>query len=139
MREYVAESKAAPDRLWAEVSAVQAWPDVLPTFDAVRHIAGPHPPQVGTRFAVRQPGLVALTYEVTDWDPPRSFTWVGRTLGVTTTARHTVEPAPAGSRVTLGLDWSGPFAWLVRILFSAKASQMIASEGDTLARLAEQG
>ncbi|MFC6703814.1 SRPBCC family protein [Flexivirga alba] len=129
---------ASPDRLWKYLGDVEHWGDNLPTFESVRHIDGPNPTDVGSRFEVRQPGLAKATYEITRWEPGHGFTWVGRVSGVATTGIHDIEPDGAGNQVRLGIEWSGPLAWAVRPLISAKARRMMQSEGETIARLAEQ-
>ncbi|CCH78651.1 putative Cyclase/dehydrase [Nostocoides japonicum T1-X7] len=136
MIEITKDSTASPEDLWAVTADVEHWGDVLPTFEEVRHVGGPSPTGIGTRFEVRQPGLSRAVYEVTAWEPGREFVWVARLPGVTTTASHTVSAAPTGSQVRLTLDWSGPLAFAVRLLLSRRSRAMAASEGETLARLA---
>lgn len=133
------QSTASAAELWKYLGDVEHWGDHLPTFESVRRLDGPDPTAVGTRFEVRQPGLAKATYEITRWEPERGFTWVGRVSGVATTAVHDIEPARDGNRMDLGVEWSGPLAWLLRPLMSSKARRMMQSEGEALARLAEQG
>lgn len=132
------ESSASAEQLWEYLGDVERWGDHLPTFDSVRHIGGPRPTDVGSRFEVRQPGLAKAVYEITRWDAGRGFTWVGRVSGVRTTGIHDIEPADGGSRIRLGIEWSGPLAWAIRPLMSSKARRMMQSEGRTIAALAEQ-
>jgi len=40
--------------------------------------------------------------------------------------------------MALGIDWSGPLAWLVRLMFASKARRMVELEADTFARLARR-
>ena len=140
-----ARSTAATDALWSVVADIEAWPAHLPTFDSITpagESGGDHPGLgpgvVGRRYEVRQPGLPAATYEVTEWTPGTSFTWVARSPGVVTTATHTVTSTADGSRLELTIDWSGPLSAFVRLLLGRKAQQMIDSEATTLARLAER-
>ncbi|WP_446666960.1 SRPBCC family protein [Flexivirga sp. B27] len=131
-------SPASADRLWKYVGDVEQWGDRLPTFTSVRRVGGPAPTGVGSRFEVRQPGLAKAVYEITRWEPGHGFTWVGRVAGMTTTARHDIEPASDGNRIELGLAWSGPLARVLRPVMSSRARRMMRSEGEHLARLAEQ-
>ena len=133
-----AESAAPVERLWDVVSDVGAWPEILPTFTSVRHVGGPNPTALGSRYEVRQPGLATAVYEVTEWEPGRAFTWAARSPGVTTTASHTTSPTSSGSRVDLAIEWTGPLAQVVRLLLGSKARRMMHTEGTTFAQLAER-
>ncbi|PSK87478.1 polyketide cyclase/dehydrase/lipid transport protein [Murinocardiopsis flavida] len=129
---------ASADRLWSLVGDLPAWGAMLPSVDSVRRLGAAEVPiGVGARFAVRQPGLPAAVYEVTEWSPGRSFTWVARSPGVVTTCRHIIEAEGAGSRLRLSIEWTGPLAGLVRLLIAGKARRMVESEAATFARLAQ--
>ena len=132
-----ARSAATPDRLWSLASDVERWGDRLPTVDSVRPLAG-GPIGTGSRFEVRQPGLPKATWEVTDWQPGRSFTWVSTSPGIRSTAVHTVQEDGDGSRLDLSLAWSGPLARVLELLIGRKAQGMVETEARTFARLAEQ-
>jgi hypothetical protein len=137
MIEASSSSAAAPDRLWFVVSEVERWGERLPTFTSVRAVEPWRAVGVGSRFEVRQPALPAATYEMTAWDPGRSFTWVAHSPGVTTTATHSVTARESGSAVDLALEWSGPLAPVVRLLLGRRAQRMVESEAQTMCRLAE--
>lgn len=134
-----ATSTAQAARLWVAVSDVAAWPDHLPTFTSVVLVDGPTSVGVGSRFEVRQPGLPAATYEMTEWDPGRGFTWVARSLGVATTATHVVTGSGQGSRLDLTIRWDGPLARPLRLMLGRRAQRMIELEATTLARVAAAG
>lgn len=138
MIEISESSTANVQRLWHYLGDVERWGDHLPTFKSVRHVGGPTPTDVGSRFEVRQPGVATAVYEITRWEPEQGFTWVGRVPGVATTGSHDIEPDGDGNRIRLALDWSGPLAWAIRPLLSAKARRMMQSEGQTIAGLAER-
>lgn len=131
-------STATAKQLWHYLGDVERWGDHLPTFESVRHVGGPHPTDVGSRFEVRQPGLAKAVYEITRWEPDHGFTWVGRVSGVETTGIHDIEPSGDGNRIELGIQWSGPLAWAIRPLMGAKARRMMQSEGQAIAGLAER-
>lgn len=132
-----ASSRATTERLWEVVSDLAAWPDHLDTFTSVRHVTGPSPTGVGSRFEVRQPGLVTSTYEITEWAPGSAFTWVARAPGVVTTATHTISAVGDGSRLDLGLTWTGPLGRVATPLLGRRAQSMIDLEARTFARIAE--
>jgi hypothetical protein len=131
-----ARSAGSPDRLWALASDVEHWGDRLPTIDSVRPLNS-GPMAVGSRYEVRQPGLPKAVWEVTDWQPGSSFTWVSSSPGIRSEAVHTVTADVDGSRLDLSLEWSGPLAWLLERLIGRKAQGMVETEATTFARLAE--
>ena len=55
---------------------------------------------------------------VTRLEPGRGFDWVTRSLGLTVTGRHWIDPIASGSRVTLSIQFVGMLAplitWLTR-------------------------
>lgn len=137
MPESSAFSSARPDTLWAVVSDLTLWPDLLPTFTSIRQVGGPPAIGVGSRFEVRQPGVVTSIYEITEWKPGASFTWVARSPGVVTTAHHLISEIDGGSRLDLEFTWSGPLGRLATPVFRRKAQSMIELEAATFARVAE--
>jgi hypothetical protein len=132
-----ARSAATPERLWSLAGDVERWGDRLPTVDSVRPL-GTGPIGVGSRFEVRQPGLPKAVWEVTDWQPGRSFTWVSSSPGIRSTAVHTVQGDGDGSRLDLSLEWSGPLARVLELLIGRKARGMVETEAETFTRLAEE-
>ena len=132
-----ARSAATPDRLWAIVSEVERWGDRLPTIDLVRPL-GSGPAGVGSKFEVRQPGLPKAVWEISDWQPGRSFTWVSAGPGIRSTAVHTVRQDDDGSRLDLSLEWTGPLARVLELLIGRKARGMVETEAETFTRFAEQ-
>lgn len=132
-----ARSAATPDRLWSLASDVERWGDRLPTVESVRPL-GTGPLGVGATFEVRQPGLPKAVWEVTDWQPGRSFTWVSSSPGIRSTAVHTVQADGDGSRLDLSLEWSGPLARVLELLIGRKARGMVETEAETFTRLAEE-
>ena len=132
-----ARSAATPDRLWSLASDVERWGDRLPTVDSVRPL-GSGPTGVGSRFEVRQPGLPKAVWEVTDWQPGRSFTWVSTSPGIRSTAVHTVHGDGDGSRLGLSLEWSGPLARVLELFIGRRAQGMVEAEAEAFARLADQ-
>lgn len=128
---------ADPTRLWGFVARVTEWAELLPTVDRVRPVVPGQPTAVGAGYAIKQPGLAELVYEVTEWVPGERFTWVARAPGVRTVATHAVGPAPEGSVLRLTLDWTGPAKPLVALLFTRRTQRYVRLEAETFARLAE--
>lgn len=129
--------RADAERLWGFVGRVSDWADLLPTVNDVALVSGGPAPGVGARYALRQPGLPSLVYEVTQYVPRERFTWVAVAPGVRTTGTHTISPAHGGCRLTLTLEWTGPLRPLVEILFSTRTQRYVELEADTFTALAE--
>lgn len=130
-----AESPAPVHRLWELLADVTAWPRHLDTFASVTPLSG-NGLRVGSRFEVRQPGLPAATYDVTQCEPGRAFTWTARAVGVTTHATHTLSELRDGSRLDLTIHWTGPLARPVSLLLGRRTRALITYEAQTFARLA---
>ncbi len=128
---------ADPATVWRYVSDVAHWDELLPTFNEVDRLGAVRPTEVGSRFRVRQPGLAAAVYEVTRWTHGEQFVWESQALGVRTVADHRLEATSSGTLLTLRLDWRGPLAGLVRLLFGGKSMRYLQIEAATFAALAE--
>ena len=88
-----------PAEAWAALADVARWPSWAPHIASVR-VEPPGPVGAGTSgtFAFRPAGRSRFT--MTAFDPPRSWTWTGRVMGVTIDYEHRFEPvAPAVTRL----------------------------------------
>ena len=129
---------ADPDRLWGLISQVTRWAELLPTVQRVRGRVAGQAPAVGARYAIKQPGIPVLVYEISEWKPGEGFTWIASSPGVRTVGTHAAIPAPDGSTLRLSLRWEGPLAVVVERLFGRRTNTYVQREADTFARLAEQ-
>lgn len=129
-------TQASTEGLWSLLSDLDHWASMLPTMQEVTRVDD-GPIGVGDRFQVRQPGLPKAVYQITYWQPDRGFTWVSSAVGVRTVASHRLDNGPEGTELVLGVEWSGPLAWLVRLVAGSKARRMVEQETDTFVRLAE--
>lgn len=123
-----------PQRTWELISDLERWDSMLPTVQRIERL-DTGPIGTGSRFRVSQPGLLTAVYSILEWSPDRGFTWESRTPGVRTMASHWISERQDGSQLTLGLEWSGPLAGMVRRLLGSKARRMVDSEADTFAAL----
>ena len=97
---------APPDRVWDVLTDVERWHEWTRSITSVeRPDSGPL--RLGSRARVIQPRLSPALFEVTRFEPGRSFTWESRSNGIAAVASHEVEPVPAGSRVRLALSLEG--------------------------------
>jgi uncharacterized membrane protein len=109
---------AAPTaRVWDVMSGIERWHEWTASIRSVERLdAGPIRP--GSRARVRQPGLPAAVWEVTDWVEGKGFTWVSRAPGLRVTGDHQVKPNGDGTRASLAIHYEGPLApilvWLMR-------------------------
>lgn len=128
--------QAPPETVVGVMTDVERWPEWTATVTRVRRLeAGPL--RVGSRTAIRQPRLPPATWTVTSIEPGRGFTWITKSPGVTITARHVVEPAPAGCRATLSLEFSGLFGGLVARLTRGLNERYLTIEANGLKRRSE--
>jgi len=128
--------QAPLDRIWAALRDIEHWPEWTPTVISVRPLeAGPL--AVGTRAIVRQPKLLPARWRVTAIEEGRSFTWVTGGPGMLVTARHSIEGATNGSRVTLSIDFAGVFGPIVARLTRGLNTRYLDLEARGLKRRAE--
>jgi uncharacterized membrane protein len=107
-------SIAAPVRLvWDVFSEVERWPEWTASVTRLVALDGPEL-AVGNRFEVKQPRMPRLEWVVTEVAPGTSWTWVQRSPGGLTVARHEVEAVgPDRTLVRQQLDQRGPVGALV--------------------------
>lgn len=134
----VAHTTQAPaERLWALMSDVRAWPDWLPTVDAVTPLEPERPDEVGARYAVEQPRLARAIWTITAIDPGRSFTWESSAPGLQSVATHELRRGDDGTTtIVLGLAWSGLLAPVVRRAMGRRALEYVTVEAASLAATA---
>lgn len=122
------EIAAPPERVWAVMADVERWSEWTASIRRVEVLDG-GPLRLGGRARVQQPRLPNAVWTVSVWDPPRCFEWRNASPGVRSVAGHRVEAlADDRSRVTLSIAWSGPLAWLVRLLFGRLSRRYVAME-----------
>lgn len=85
---------APPDRVWALLVDLDAWPRWGPSVS--RAELDDDELHLGSRGRVWTPVGVPLPFEITSFDPGRSWAW--RVAGIPATT-HSVEPVGTGARV----------------------------------------
>ncbi|HWM75847.1 MAG TPA: SRPBCC family protein [Nocardioides sp.] len=134
-----ATSTATPDQVWAVLSDLDAWPEVLSTVDRVEREGPAAPHGVGTAYYVEQPKVRRARWEVTEWKPGRSFTWTSSAPGLSMTATHEVAPTPSGgTEIVLGMHWSGPLAGLLGLVYGRLVRRYMKTEATAVAARAEE-
>jgi hypothetical protein len=129
---------AEPDRLWAVVSDVESWPEWIEVYEEVSR-AGAGDLELGDTVHVKQKGLAAGDWTVTELDEGRVFAWESRQPGVRIVGRHVVsEVASGGSRLTLQLEMSGWASGLVAVLLGRKSRSYVDLECARLTAVAAE-
>jgi len=117
--------------VWTVLSDLERWPEWTASITSIERLdEGQLRP--GSRAEVRQPRLRPATFVVTEVDPARGFTWVTRSGGVTATARHDFQPVPAGTRVTLAVEFTGLLGGLVGRLYGPLTRRYLRLEAEGL-------
>ena len=128
---------APPERVWTIMRDVERWPEWTASVTRVQLLDGA-PLAPGSRARVRQPRLPTAVWTVTQVEPDRGFTWRSITPGLTSIGVHTIEPVhPDSSRATLAIDWRGPLAPLIRLLYGKLSRRYVELEAAGLKRRAE--
>ncbi|CPR13104.1 polyketide cyclase/dehydrase and lipid transport [Mycobacterium bohemicum DSM 44277] len=129
---------APPQLVWEVFSDVERWREWTASVTSLTGLDGPGL-AVGKRFAIKQPGMQKLTWTVCEIDPGASWTWVQRSPGATTTARHDVIAQSDGrTLVKQRLDQRGPLGALVARLMLKKTKRFLDMEARGLKARSEQ-
>lgn len=133
-----AEIDAPAAVVWDVFSDVQSWPEW--TASVTRLVAlDSRELLVGNRFEIKQPRMPKLVWKVAEVTPGASWTWVQRSPGGLTVARHNVTPIDAGrSRVHQVLEQRGPVGALVGLLMRSMTRRYLDLEAEGLKARCEQ-
>lgn len=99
-------------RIWEVLSDLERWPQWTESIDTVQ-LLDSSALGVGSHILVKQPRLRATRWTITDWKPPKSFTWETRSMGLRVTARHRINQEPSACKLELRLQLEGWLAPLV--------------------------
>ena len=102
---------APVDIIWSVLTDVEKGPEWTASIRDVELLA-PQPLRLGSRVKVRQPKLPTAVWEVTDFQPGRSFTWVNRSPGLTSQATHEIIGTEERPRVRLMIRQHGLLSFL---------------------------
>ena len=131
------EIDAAPDRVWAVVSAVERWPELLDFYNSVEWLDGGSL-AVGSRARISQKRMPKLVWTVTEVDAGRVFTWETRSPGVRTSGSHLVADLGDGrARLTLSIAQVGPGAGMAGLMTGRQTRRYVDAEAAGMKRAAE--
>lgn len=123
--------------MWAELTDVGRWPDWTDSMTSVT-LLDRGPLRVGSRARIKQPGMPAMTWQVTELVEGESFTWVSGSPGLRTTGTHRLTADGDGTtRLTLAIHFDGPLAGLVGRLFAGRTRRYLRMEADGLKAASE--
>ena len=130
--------KASPERVWEVLTDAERWHEWTPSITSVELLDKPI--AVGGRAIIRQPELPPATFKITALEPGRSFTWVSGIPGIVFVhAKHTVEPAPLGARVTLAVRFDGLLGGVMGKKMAELNNRYLRMEAAGLKRFSEEG
>jgi uncharacterized protein YndB with AHSA1/START domain len=129
---------ASPERVWAILADLERWPTWTESISKVELIDD-GPLREGQRARVSVRGAPAGTWTVATVTPGREFSWTFRAPGLRTRATHDIESVGNGSRVTLGVEQSGPATIVMRAWLNRVNRRNVAMEAAGLKRAAEGG
>ena len=131
------EIDAPPERVWSVISDVERWHEWTASITSVERL-DQGPLRIGSRARVRQPKLPENRFEVTALEEGRGFSWISTSPGLRGVGHHWIEPTSKGCRVTLGVDFRGPLAWPISLLYGSLTQRYIDMEAAGLKRRSER-
>ena len=128
---------AEPAQVWQVLSDIERWPERITTYEEVRRLDD-GALRVGSRAHVKQKGLAAGDWEVSELVEETTFTWASRQPGVRIVGRHTVSTDADGhTRLTLVLEQSGWLSGVVSMALGRKVREYVDLEAEALKAAAE--
>jgi len=131
------EIDAPAPLVWDVFSDVERWPEWTASVTRIVALDGPGL-AVGKRFGIKQPRMPKLVWEVTEVLPGASWTWVQRSPGGSTLARHDVVAGDRSTLVRQRLEQRGPVGALVGRLMHGMTRRYLELEAQGLKKRSEQ-
>ena len=107
---------APAEKVWTLIDKLEEWPQWMPSIKKIERVSK-EPLTVGSQLTVtaKVSGLtVRLLMTIIKFVPERTVIMQGKALGTSLTRFYTLEPLDGKSKVTIGGEVSGAFAWLAR-------------------------
>lgn len=128
---------APPARVWEVLTDIERWPERITTYEEVR-LLDEGDLRVGSRAHVKQKGLKAGEWQVSEMVEDRTFTWDSRQPGVHIVGRHSVSTDDEGTtHLTLVLEQSGWLSGLVTMALGRLVREYVDLEAEALKAAAE--
>jgi uncharacterized membrane protein len=122
--------------VWSVFTDVERWPTWASSFTSVELIDVPM--RLGAKARIRQPRLPTVAWEVTNWEPGRSWTWTATSPGARTDACHVLTRVGEGTVAEQSITWSGPIGRLAAFLYRSLTRRYLAIEASGLKQRCEQ-
>src|SRR5262249_25738857 len=127
---------APPDRIWGILADVEQWPSWTASMQKVERLdSGDF--GVGSRARVKQPRLRPAAFEVTSFEPGKSFEWTSKTVGLVSVGDHRIEPRDGGARVTVGFSMRGPMSGVASLFYAGLIRRYVTMESEGLKKQSE--
>ena len=124
------------DVVWSVFTDVERWPTWASSFTSVELIDGPM--RLGAKARIRQPRLPTVVWQVTKWEPGRSWTWTAMSPGARTEASHVLTRAGNGTLAEQSITPSGPIGRLAAFVLRSLTRRYLAIEAAGLKQRCEQ-
>ena len=122
--------------VWKIFTDVERWPTWTQSVTSVELIDGPM--RLGARARIRQPRLPTVVWEVTDWQPGRSWTWMATGPGARTAASHVLTASGKSTVAEQSIVPSGPIGRLAAYMWRSLTREYLAMEAAGLKQRCEQ-
>jgi uncharacterized membrane protein len=124
------------DVVWSVFTDVERWPTWTSSVTSVELLDGPM--RLGAKARIRQPRLPTVVWEVTKWEPGRSWTWAVTSPGAHTEASHVLSTVGDRTLAEQTITSSGPLGRLVAVLLRSLTRRYLAIEAAGLKQRSEQ-
>src|SRR3954454_15727256 len=124
------------DVVWSVFTDVERWPTWASSFTSVELVDGPM--RLGAKARIGQPRLATVVWEVTKWEPGRSWTWTATGPGARTDATHVLTASGSSTVATQTITSSGPLGRLAAFVWRSLTRRYLAIEAAGLKQRSEQ-
>ena len=122
--------------IWSVLMDVERWPEWTSSITSINRL-DQAPFGMGSSVSIRQPKLKTMTWRVSEFVPGRLFTWKTQSPGMSTTARHTIQPREHGCIVTHTIEHDGRLALLLEPFFRRLTQRYVEMEAQGLKKECE--
>src|SRR5215813_11420821 len=124
------------EAVWSVFTDVEQWPTWASSFTSVELVDGPM--RLGAKARIHQPRLPTVVWEVTKWEPGRSWTWTTTSPGARTEASHVLTRVGEFTLAEQSITWSGPIGRLAALVWRSLTRRYLAIEALGLKQRSEQ-